>query len=141
MNDFSNIEYYKTITHRTETRWYFRHKGLTTVSFIYIINSNPGPGFYFPGNPTKTSTDYFGYCDYDITRNSSPGACRTIPLKGLEDNITDEFKKWWNLNVNKDYTHIFDLFIKTHKSNWYKEMKKKYKRFYFGIPKDLNLLN
>ena len=138
LNDDS---FYKEINHRHTNRFYFRNTLLKRLSFVYEINPNPCESFYFTGNPSATSTDYFGYCDYDITRNSSPGACRTIPLKGLEDNITDEFKIWWNLNVNKDYTHIFDLFIKTHKSNWYKEMKKKYKRFYFGIPKDLSLLN
>jgi len=136
-----NDSFYSEINHRNTVRFYFRNSILKKLSFVYEINPNPCKSFYFTGNPSSTSTDYFGYCDYDITRNSSPGACRTIPLELLENNITDEFKLWWNTYVNKDYTHIFDLFIKTHKSNWYKEMKKKYKRFYFGIPKDLNLLN
>lgn len=134
MNDFSNIEYYKTITHRTETRWYFRHKGLTTVSFIYIINSNPGPGFYFPGNPTKTSTDYFGYCDYDINRNSSPGANRMVLTKDIENNITDEFKEYWQNNTKRPIEDIFKYILHISQSTWYKNYKSQHQRFYFGLP-------
>jgi hypothetical protein len=132
--------FYKEINHRNTNRFYFRNPLLKRLSFVYEINPNPCKSFYFTGNPSSTSSDYFGYCDYDITRNSSPGACRTIPIDGLEENLTDDFKKWWKLNVNREYEFIFELFIKTHKSKWYKEMKNKYKRFYFGIPNDLNLL-
>ena len=131
---------YKKINHRNETRFYFRHPSLKKMSFVYEINPNPTKSFYFTGNPSKSSTDYFGYCDYDITRNSSPGACRTIPLEDLEQNLTDEFKEWWSENKMGEYERIFDLFISISKSNWYKKMKKKYNRFYFGIPKDLILL-
>lgn len=136
-----DIESYKKINHRTSTRFYFRNISLKRLSFVYEINPNPCKSFYFTGNPSATSYDYFGYCDYDITRNSSPGACRTIPLENLEKNLNNEFKIWWDINVNKDYYHIFDLFEKTYKSKWYKLMKQKYKRFYFGIPKNLNLLD
>jgi len=136
-----NEEFYKKINHRNEVRFYFRNTELKKMSFVYEINPNPCRSFYFTGNPSSSSTDYFGYCDYDITRNSSPGACRTIQLDGLEQNLTDDFKKWWDENVNRDYDYIFELFIKTSKSKWYKQMKQKYKRFYFGIPKDLALLD
>jgi hypothetical protein len=136
----NDIESYKIINHRNSKRFYYRNIKLKKMSFVYEINPNPCKSFYFTGNPASTSTDYFGYCEYDITRNSSPGACRTIPIEGLEENLTDEFKKWWNLNLNREYHFIFDLFMKVHKSNWYKDMKSKYKRFYFGIPIDLNLL-
>jgi hypothetical protein len=137
----SNIESYKEINHRNSIRFYFRNAQLKKMSFVYEINPNPCKSFYFTGNPAATSTDYFGYCDYDITRNSSPGACRTIPIEGLQDNLTNEFKIWWKTNVDKEYEYIFELFMITHKSKWYKEMKNKYKRFYFGIPKDISLLN
>ena len=133
--EFSNLANYKPIAHRTETRWYFRHQDLTKVSFIYIINSNPTPSFYFPGNPTKTSTDYFGYCDYDCNRNSSPGANRTVPIKDIEDNVTEKFKTFWTSNTNQPLTEIFDYLIHISKSSWYAEYKSKYQRFYFGIPK------
>jgi hypothetical protein len=132
--EFSNIDNYKKITHRTEERWYFRHHDLTKVSFIYIINSNPCKSFYFPGNPTKTSTDYFGFCEYDCNRNCSPGANRTIPIDNIEDNITAKFKEFWENNTNEPITEIFDYIIHISKSSWYKDYKSKYQRFYFGIP-------
>ena len=110
------------------------------MSFVYEINPNPQRSFYFTGNPSKSSTDYFGYCDYDITRNSSPGACRTIPIMGLEENITQEFKNWWSKQELGSYHEIFDLCLKVSKSGWYKNMKKNFNRFYFGIPKDLKKL-
>jgi hypothetical protein len=135
-----NDDNYKEINHRHKTRFYFRYAPLKRCSFVYEINPNPKKSFYFTGNPSSSSTDYFGYCDFDITRNSSPGACRTIPIDGLEDNLTDEFKFWWDTNIKREYTYIFDLFLKTHKSNWYKKMKKQLHRFYFGIPKDISLL-
>jgi hypothetical protein len=136
-----DIQYYKDINHRNSSRFYYRNRILKKMSFVYEINPNPCKSFYFTGNPASTSTDYFGYCDYDITRNSSPGACRTIPIDGLAENLTDEFKEWWKLNVDREYEFIFDLFMKTHKSKWYAEMKSKYKRFYYGIPMDLSLLD
>lgn len=138
ISELSNIDNYKSINHRNEIRYYFRCKILKKMSFVYEINSNPTKSFYFTGNPSKSSTDYFGYCEYDITRNSSPGACRTIPIENLEDNLTEEFKKWWDDNNLGPYSKIFDFFVKTSKSSWYKEMKKRFNRFYFGIPKDSN---
>jgi hypothetical protein len=141
IDQLSNDLLYNEINHRNGIRFYFRNPELKKMSFVYEINPKPCKSFYFTGNPSSTSTDYFGYCDYDITRNSSPGACRTIPIDGLEENLTDDFKNWWKNNVNREYKFIFELFIKTHKSKWYKEMKHRYKRFYFGIPNDLNLLN
>ena len=110
------------------------------MKFVYEINPNPTKSFYFTGNPSKSSTDYFGYCDYDITRNSSPGACRTIPIENLEDNLTQEFKRWWGKKELGSFENIFKLFITVSKSDWYKKMKKKYNRFYFGLPHDLSEL-
>jgi hypothetical protein len=135
--DLSNLDNYKPINHRHEIRYYFRNVKLKKMSFVYEINPNPTKSFYFTGNPSKSSTDYFGYCNYDITRNSSPGACRTIPIEGLEDNLTDEFKEWWDGQELGSYENIFNMFVKVSKSQWYKNMKKKFNRFYFGVPKDL----
>jgi hypothetical protein len=139
--ELNNSEFYKIINHRNEHRFYFRHPKLKKMSFVYEINPNPCKSFYFTGNPSKSSTDYFGFCDYDITRNSSPGACRTIPIEGLEENLNDDFKLWWNENNLGQYNKLFDIIVKVSKSSWYKEMKKKYNRFYFGIPKDLNKID
>jgi len=135
---FKDSNNYKTIAHRNNIRYYFRHKSLTNLGFIYIINSNPCPSFYYPGNPTKTSTDYFGFCDYDCNRNSSPGANRTIPLSSVEENITDNFLKYWEANTTAPITEIFDYIIHISKSNWYKNYKQKYQRFYFGLPLDFD---
>jgi hypothetical protein len=132
--EFSNLAKYKTIAHRNEVRWYFRHQALTKVSFIYIINSNPTESFYFPGNPTKTSTDYFGFCDYDCNRNSSPGANRTIPISNIADNITDEFKQYWFNNTSEPIEEIFNYILHISKSVWYSTYKSKHQRFYFGLP-------
>ena len=140
LQDLSDIENYKRINHRNEIRYYFRNVKLKKMSFVYEINPNPDKSFYFTGNPSKSSTDYFGYCEYDITRNSSPGACRTIPIDSLEENLTDEFKKWFNDNELGEYSKIFELFVKVSKSQWYKDMKKKYNRFYFGVPKKISIL-
>ena len=127
---------YVEINHRHEIRYYFRNQAIKKCSFVYEINANPCTSLYFTGNPSKTSTDYFGYCDYDITRNSSPGACRTIPLEGIEERMTDEFKRWWIDDNGKDPADIFEYIITVSNSQWYKDMKKKYNRFYFGIPND-----
>ena len=137
ISEFSNVNNYKPIAHRSEVRWYFRNTGLK-VSFIYLLNSNPCPSFYFPGNPTKTSTDYFGFCDYDCNRNSSPGANRLVPLANVEDNVTDEFKEYWNNNTSEPITEIFNYISYIAKSAWYKEYKSKYQRFYFGLPKQFD---
>lgn len=138
VKDFSNDSFYKTIAHRNEVRWYFRHQDLTKVSFIYIINSNPTKSFYFPGNPTKTSTDYFGYCDYDCNRNSSPGANRTVAINNIANNIKPKFKSFWESNTKEPITEIFDYILHISRSKWYKDYKSKYQRFYFGIPKDFD---
>lgn len=135
IEELNNDDNYKEINHRHEIRFYFRCPKLKKLSFVYEINPNPCKSFYFTGNPSKKSTDYFGYCEYDITRNSSPGACRTIPIDGLENNLNDEFKEWWDTNIKQPYEKIFELFFLVSKSNWYKEMKNKYNRFYFSIPK------
>lgn len=136
--EFAKLRNYKPIAHRNEVRWYFRNQSLTSVSFIYIINSNPCESFYFPGNPTKTSTDYFGYCEYDVNRNSSPGANRTIPVKNVDKNITEKFKQFWEENTSAPLSDIFNYILHISKSDWYKEYKSKYQRFYFGIPKDFD---
>ena len=136
------IDNIKEINHRNEIRYYLRHNDLKKLSFVYEINPNPCQSFYFTGNPSKTSTDYYGYCDYDITRNSSPGACRTIPINGIENNLTKEFKDWWDINLNNTpYNKIFDYITTVYKSNWYKEFKKKNHRFYFGFPKNQIITN
>lgn len=131
---FQDVSNYKKIAHRNDVRYYFRHQSLTNLKFVYIINSNPCSSFYYPGNPTKTSTDYFGYCEYDCNRNSSPGANRTIPIKNVKDNITLIFQKYWEENTNAPITDIFEYILYVSKGNWYKEYKQKYQRFYFGLP-------
>ena len=138
---FNNDNNYKAIQHRKETRFYFRNTALKKCGFVYELNPNPQPSFYFTSNPSDGSTDYFGYCTYDITRNSSPGCCRTVPLKDIESNLTDKFKTYWNNNAidtNGDalpYELVFS-YIKYVSSNpWYKEQKKTRKRFYFCLPK------
>lgn len=134
-NIFCDIQNYKSIVHRKEIRYYFRHESLKKVSFVYIINSNPCKSFYFTSNPNKISTDYFGYCDYDVNRNSSPGGLRTVPIDNIEDNLKPNFKKWWNENSSLPYDKIFEYLIHISKSDWYKTQKNKYNKMYFGIPK------
>ncbi len=133
-----DIVNYKPIQHRTEQRWYFRHPFLKKGSFVYELNRDPRPSFYFPGNPNKGSTDYFGYCCYDCNRNSSPGANRTVPLEGIEDNLQDDFKVWWRENTDLEYHHIFEYLLHISHSAWYKDLKKTCQRFYFGIPKEFD---
>jgi len=135
---FENDVYYKGIAHRNDIRYYFRHNSLKNLGFVYIINPKPCPSFYYPGNPTKTSTDYFGYCEYDCNRNSSPGANRTIPKKDIIQNITPEFLKYWQENTDAPITDIFKYILYVSQSVWYKEYKKKYQRFYFGLPKEFD---
>ena len=135
---FRDIDNYKPIQHRNEKRWYFRHPFLKKGSFVYELNRDPCPSFYFPGNPNKGSTDYFGYCEFDINRNSSPGANRTVPLEGIEDNLQDDFKAWWRANTDLDYKYIFEYILHTSRSVWYKNLKKTCQRFYFGIPKEFD---
>lgn len=135
LQEIQNIDNYKPIQHRKEVRFYLRTPLLKNCGFVYEINPKPCKSFYFTGNPSKSSTDYFGYCEYDITRNSSPGACRTIPEDGVENNFAPEFKQWWDTNIKLPYSDIFDKMIQTSQSPWYKDMKKRYNRFYFGIQK------
>jgi hypothetical protein len=132
---FKNIDNYKPIKHRNEWRYYFRHDSLKKVSFVYIIHSNPCESFYFTSNPTSISTDYYGYTDYDVNRNSSPGTIRTVPINSMEDNITDSFKDYWCNNTERPITDIFEYFIHIYNSDWYKTIKKTYSKFYFGVPK------
>ncbi len=134
---FADIDNYKPIQHRKETRFYFRNRALKKCSFVYELNPNPCASFYFTSNPSDGSTDYFGYCSYDITRNSSPGCCRTVPLSDVESNLTDDFKKYWVANVGTTvpYILIFSYIKYISESKWYREQKKQRRRFYFCIPK------
>ena len=86
---FENDDYYKPIKNRgKEDHWYFRDDSLKNVKeFVYQINPNPCKSFYFSGNPSSNSGDYFGFCDYDVNRNVSPGAARCVPVDNLEDNL------------------------------------------------------
>jgi hypothetical protein len=131
---FKNEDNYKKIKHRNEYRFYFRHDSLKKVSFVYIINSNPCESFYFTSNPTSISTDYFGYTDYDANRNSTPGGLRTVPIENMESNLTDDFKLYWSKNTNLPYSRLYEYMLFVSKSDWYKNIKKTYGKFYFGIP-------
>lgn len=137
-SEFLNDDLYKTIQHRNEIRYYFRHKALTKAKFVYQLNPNPTYSFYFPGNPVKGCLDYHGYCDYDCNRNCSPSANRTVPVYGIEDNLTDEFKLYWDNNTGLPYNRVFDYLSHVLKSDWYQQMKNQYQRFYFGIPKEFD---
>jgi hypothetical protein len=136
---FGDRNNYKPIQHRNEQRWYFRHPFLKKASFVYELNRNPCPSFYFPGNPNKGSTDYFGYASFDCNRNSSPGANRTVPLDGVEDNLREEFREWWDRNCGLEYKYVFEYILHISRSEWYKNLKKTCQRFYFGIPKDFDV--
>lgn len=132
---FTNEDNYKMINHRKENRYYFRHDSLKSFDFVYLLNPNPQPSFYFTGNPTKISTDYFGYCDYDINRNSSPGAVRTVPIEGIGDNLKEEFIDFWNKNTDRSIEDIFEYLLEVSKSEWWLKRKKKYNKQYFCVPK------
>ena len=135
LKEFSNIDNYKEINVREGIRYYFRCEKLKkNKNFVYEINPNPCRSFYFTGNPSHSSTDYFGYCDYDCNRNVSPGANRTVPIDNLEDNLTNSFKDWWKTNTNEPLSEVFNYIMFVAKTNWYKNMKKENKRFYFSIP-------
>jgi hypothetical protein len=134
LEDFSNSVYYQPIRHRHENRWYFRHNALKKASFVYQINSNPCPSFSFPGNPSSSSKDYFVYCDYDINRNSGPGAQRLVPIENVENNLTDWFKDYWQSNTKLALNLVIDYLQWVGESEWYKTTKKMNERFYFGIP-------
>lgn len=134
---FEDENNYKPITNRGDKIcYYFRHKRLTSCKeFVYQINPNPCRSFYFPGNPSGTGGDYFGFCDYDVNRNLGPGANRTVPVDNIEENLTDSFKEWWRENTDEPFEKVFDYIIRVSQSDWYKEKKKSSKRFYFCIPK------
>jgi hypothetical protein len=138
---FADDKNYKPIQQRKVTRFYFRNVALRKCSFVYELNPNPQPSFYFTSNPSSGSTDYFGYCEYDITRNSSPGCCRTVPLKDIAANLTDEFKVYWNdATENEDgislpYEFVFSYIKYVSAQPWYKQQKQIRKRFYFCLPK------
>lgn len=136
-NIFNDESNYKEILHRKEIRYYFRHELLKSFDFIYILNTNTAPSFYFTGNPTKISTDYFGFTDYDCNRNSSPGSIRTIPIENIEDNIKDEFKEFWNKNSTKPISEILNYLLDVSKSDWWKNRKIKLNKQYFSVPKTI----
>ena len=134
---FADINNYKQIQHRKETRYYFRNRQLKRCAFVYELNPNPQPSFFFTSNPSANSTDYFGYCAYDITRNSSPGCCRTIPLAQAEDNITDEFRDYWQANAaDVPLVLVFAYMQYVASTDWYKQQKKLRNRFYFCLPQN-----
>ena len=137
ITDFWNRDNYKPIMGRDMSHYYFRCAKLKKQSnFVYELNPNPCPSFYFTGNPSHSSTDYFGFCEYDCNRNMSPGANRTVPVDGIEDNLTDYFKEWWLRHTNEPFSNVFDYIIYISKTQWYRQMKKNNKRFYFAIPID-----
>ncbi len=135
---FEDIRNYKPIAHRDENRWYFRHEFLKKAPFVYQINPNPCPSFSFPGNPSSTSGDYFRYCDYDMNRNSGPGANRTVPVDNVEQNLTDEFKAYWQENAKLPFVKVFDYLLHVSRSQWYADFKSQNQRFYFGVPKEFD---
>lgn len=136
---FEDISNYKPIKHRKENRFYFRHDSLKKYSFVYLLNPNPSKSFYFTGNPTKISTDYFGYTEYDINRNSSPGAVRTVPIDNVEENLTEEFKLFWNKHTERPLTDIFEYLFLVSKSDWWLKRKKHLNKQYFCVPNNILL--
>jgi len=136
---FADINNYMPIQHRKETRFYFRNRLLKKCDFVYELNPDPQPSFFFTSNPSANSTDYFGYCSYDVTRNSSPGCCRTIPIAGVEDNITDEFKSYWQKNApGVPVVLVFAYMQHIADTQWYKGQKRLRKRFYFCLPQNFD---
>ena len=133
---FDDPANYVSIQHRKESRFYFRNHELKKCKFVYELNPNPQPSFYFTSNPSDGSTDYFGYCEYDISRNSSPGCCRTVPLNGIEDNLTDNFKIYWDKETGKlPYMFVFSYIKHISSTQWYRDQKKLRRRFYFCLPR------
>lgn len=135
---FSDLDNYKPIRHREEERWYFRHNFLKFGDFVYQLNPKPCPSITFPGNPSYSSKDYFGYVSYDINRNSGPGAQRLVPIENVEDNLTDWFKNYWSENAKLPYEKVLDYLQWIGQSEWYRLTKKANERFYFGIPEEYN---
>lgn len=135
IDDFRNLENYKEINGRHEVLYYFRCRRLNEKkNFVYELNPNPCPSFYFTGNPSHSSSDYFGYCSYDINRNVSPGANRTVPIENVEENLTDSFKRWWRQHTDEPYQNVFEYIRFIASTRWYKRRKRVNKRFYFAIP-------
>ena len=133
---FNDPANYVPLQQRKEVRYYFRNTELKKCSFVYELNPNPQPSFYLTSNPSDGSTDYFGYCEYDINRNSSPGCCRTVPIDGIADNLTDKFKLYWDQATNKlPYQFVFPYIKYISESQWYRDQKKLRRRFYFCLPK------
>lgn len=133
--EFENDANYKQINGRSEVLFYFRCDKLKQgKNFVYELNPNPCKSFFFTGNPSSNSTDYFGFCDYDINRNVSPGANRTVPVDDIESNLTEPFKRWWRENTPEPFSNVFQYIIFVSQTQWYKERKRSHKRFYFGIP-------
>lgn len=132
---FEDLENYKEINGRNHIHYYFRCPRLKQKkNFVYELNPHPGPSFYFTGNPSHNSSDYFGFCNYDINRNVSPGANRTVPLENLEENLTPFFKRWWRERTEEPFSTIFEYIQYIAKTSWYKRRKASCQRFYFGIP-------
>ena len=135
IDEFRKIENYKTINGRHEVLYYFRCERLKKgKNFVYELNPNPCPSFYFTGNPSHSSSDYFGFCDYDVNRNVSPGANRTVPIATIDDNLTDFFKTWWRHHTNEPFIDIFEYIQYIASTKWYRRRKENNKRFYFGVP-------
>jgi len=133
--EFEKDDNYKEINGRSEVQYYFRCAKLKPgKNFVYELNPHPCKSFFFTGNPSSSSTDYFGFCDYDINRNVSPGANRTVPVEDIESNLTDSFKRWWRANTEEPFSDVFKYIIFVSQTQWYKERKRSHKRFYFGIP-------
>ena len=133
--EFENDANYKQINGRLEIQYYFRCAKLKPgKNFVYELNPHPGKSFFFTGNPSSSSSDYFGFCDYDVNRNVSPGANRTVPVDDIESNLTEPFKRWWRENTTEPFADIFQYIIFVSQTQWYKERKRSHKRFYFGIP-------
>lgn len=142
IDTFNMDEYYHSIQARNDKRYYYRNNDIKkNKNFVYEItpydmhNNNI---FYFTSNPSSTSTDYYGISDCgDILRNCSPGCMRFVPLDITELDYQEEFIDWWNSNINKPLNYVFEYICNIYKSDWYKERKKKHKRFYFGIPRNI----
>lgn len=130
---FNDDDNYCVIQHRHEQRFYFRHRGIKKCSFVYELNPNPCKSFFFTSNPSDSSTDYFGYCEFDVTRNSSPGCCRTVPMD--LGNIKREFIEYWESVTDRPIGDVYEYIVHVSKSKWYKDKKKASKRMYFCIPK------
>ena len=62
IEEFQNLDNYKPINGRHEVLYYFRCYRLKEgKNFVYELNPNPCPSFYFTGNPSHSSSDYFGF--------------------------------------------------------------------------------